>query len=155
MDASLARKLLHRAGAPFAVVGAPPGHAALVADAGALEGAGLVLIYAASRAEARARVARARPALGNDARLWVAYPKAKQLSTDLSRDVLVETLRPLDLQPVRQVSVDETWSAMWFKMGPGAGAPRRAPSRAAAGARRTSRRGSGRAPRRRAPARGR
>ena len=54
-------------------------------------------------------------ALGRDARLWVAYPKAKKLGTDLNRDILARVLRECGFEPARMVSIDETWSAMWFK----------------------------------------
>jgi hypothetical protein len=53
--------------------------------------------------------------LGPEARLWVAHPKAKKLGTDLNRDTLAADLREHGLQAVRMVSIDDTWSAMWFK----------------------------------------
>ena len=43
---------------------------------------------------------------------WVAYPKAGQLGTDLNRDVVVALLAGQGVQPVRQVAVDGTWSAL-------------------------------------------
>jgi len=46
---------------------------------------------------------------------WIAYPKAGQLGTDLNRDRLCEILKPEGIRPVRQVSLDETWSALRFR----------------------------------------
>jgi hypothetical protein len=43
---------------------------------------------------------------------WVAYPKAGQLGTDLNRDSLAELLTGNGFQPVRQIAIDATWSAL-------------------------------------------
>ncbi len=118
MDASLRKKLLLDPAASFSVVGAPREHAALLA--GAIRRAGeadLVLVYAKSEDELEARLPKVADALAPDARLWVAYPKARKLGTDLNRDVLARLLRARGLAPCRMVSIDETWSAMWFKRG--------------------------------------
>ncbi len=115
MDAALAKKLLMKPGTSFAVVEAPGEHAMLVEGGGATRQADVVLVYATKQAEVRSRVPKVKKALRPDARLWVAYPKAKKLGTDLDRDVLSALLREHGLEPVRLVSVDETWSAMWFK----------------------------------------
>ncbi len=47
--------------------------------------------------------------------VWVAYPKGGKLDTDLSRDSLAAALREQGLRPVRQVSIDEVWSALRFR----------------------------------------
>jgi len=46
---------------------------------------------------------------------WVAYPKAGKLDTDLNRDELSELMKPMGIQPVRLVSLDDTWSAIRFR----------------------------------------
>ena len=46
---------------------------------------------------------------------WIAYPKNKQLGTDLNRDKLAALMAGYDLQPVRQVSIDPVWSALRFR----------------------------------------
>jgi hypothetical protein len=46
---------------------------------------------------------------------WIAYPKARQLDTDLNRDRLAAALVSRGVQPVRQVSIDDTWSALRFR----------------------------------------
>jgi len=46
---------------------------------------------------------------------WIGYPKAGKLGTDLNRDRLAEALAGEGIQPVRQVSIDDTWSALRFR----------------------------------------
>jgi phage-related baseplate assembly protein len=46
---------------------------------------------------------------------WIAYPKARQLGTDLNRDSLAAALAGQGVQPVRQISIDDTWSALRFR----------------------------------------
>jgi hypothetical protein len=46
---------------------------------------------------------------------WIAYPKAGQLGTDLNRDILAGLMAARDAQPVRQVAIDATWSALRFR----------------------------------------
>ena len=58
-----------------------------------------------------------------DRLVWIAYPKARKLGTDLDRDRLAAAVSERGLQPVRQVALDETWSALRFRpaaSGPGA-----------------------------------
>ena len=46
---------------------------------------------------------------------WVAYPKAGQLGTDLNRDRIWKILLEHGIRPIRQVAIDETWSALRFR----------------------------------------
>jgi hypothetical protein len=46
---------------------------------------------------------------------WIGYPKGGKLGTDLNRDRLAQALACEDIQPVRQVSIDDTWSALRFR----------------------------------------
>ena len=46
---------------------------------------------------------------------WIAYPKAGKLGTDLNRDLLSAALAGEGVQPVRQVAIDEVWSALRFR----------------------------------------
>jgi len=47
--------------------------------------------------------------------LWVCYPKPGKLETDLGRDKLWMFMKGRGFEPVRVVSVDDTWSAFSFK----------------------------------------
>ena len=51
--------------------------------------------------------------------VWFAYPKqtSKRYTSDLNRDVCWEALEPLGLQAVRQIAIDDDWSALRFKRG--------------------------------------
>ena len=46
---------------------------------------------------------------------WIGYPKGGKLGTDLNRDRLAQVLACEGIQPVRQVSIDDTWSALRFR----------------------------------------
>jgi hypothetical protein len=56
-------------------------------------------------------------AVEEDAVLWFAYPKqtSKTYTSDLNRDSCWEALKPLGLQPNRQIATDDDWSALRFK----------------------------------------
>jgi len=50
--------------------------------------------------------------------LWVAYPKGTSgVKTDVNRDRLWEAVEPSGWRPVRQIALDEVWSAMRFSPG--------------------------------------
>ncbi|MFW5707103.1 MAG: hypothetical protein ACOC12_04215 [Bacteroidota bacterium] len=57
------------------------------------------------------------PRLSGDAILWVCYPKAssKKYRCDFNRDTGWEVLGKSGLEGVRQVAVDEDWSALRFR----------------------------------------
>ena len=57
----------------------------------------------------------ARAAARADRLAWVSYPKGGQFGTDLNRDLLAAVLLAHGVQPVRQVSIDGTWSALRFR----------------------------------------
>jgi hypothetical protein len=114
---SVAEKLLAK-GAKIALVGAPPDQRDLFDSAEISKDAkqaGLVLVYAANRAALDKQLAGAVKSLAEDARLWVAYPKAGKLETDLNRDTLWPLLEKKGFEGVRLVALDDTWSAMMFR----------------------------------------
>ena len=47
--------------------------------------------------------------------LWVCYPKPGKLETDLGRDKLWMWMKGRGFEPVKVVSVDDTWSAFSFR----------------------------------------
>jgi hypothetical protein len=55
--------------------------------------------------------------LNADAVLWMCYPKmsSKKYSCDFNRDTGWKTLSDLHVEPVRQVAIDEDWSALRFR----------------------------------------
>ena len=55
--------------------------------------------------------------LTDDPTLWFAYPKlsSKNIESDITRDDGWEKLSSLGYKPVRQVAIDEDWSALRFR----------------------------------------
>ena len=55
--------------------------------------------------------------LGANGILWISYPKqSAKKDTDLNRDILRESLLNQGLKAVSQISIDDTWSALRFKI---------------------------------------
>ena len=55
--------------------------------------------------------------LGEDCLFWLAYPKksSKKYTTDLSRNSNWQPIGDLGYEGVRQVAIDEDWSALRFR----------------------------------------
>jgi hypothetical protein len=121
MSADLARKLQIRSGARTLVINAPDGYLDLLSPlpAGASVAASgngpfdVVQLFARTRNELQAGIAQAISAAGEDGILWISYPKLASMSaSDLSRQVVWDSLTGTGWEPVTQVAVDETWSAL-------------------------------------------
>ena len=111
----LAVKLQLKPGQSVAVVNAPDDAALEFADHPVCERpteADAVIVYAPNRAALEHRLDTVVPHASRDALTWIAYPKAGQLGTDLNRDVLAELVQAHDVRPVRQVALDDVWSAL-------------------------------------------
>ena len=112
---SLAKKLNVKEGIAIHVVGKPAGtDLGDVPTTTAADAQG-VLIFARTRAEVDATCGPAVEAAKADRLAWIAYPKAGQLGTDLNRDILWKHLQGRGIQAVRQVAIDDLWSAMRFR----------------------------------------
>lgn len=48
--------------------------------------------------------------------LWLSYPKAGQLATDLDRDILARRVERMGLSTVAIVAIDAVWSALRCKL---------------------------------------
>ena len=83
-----------------------------VADASRAD---VVIVFTTNSASLKAVGQPAIDAALKDRLAWVAYPKGGKLGTDLSRDVLARLMLERGLQPVRQVAIDEVWSALRFR----------------------------------------
>jgi hypothetical protein len=111
----LAGKLQLRPGESVAIVNAPDGASLALGDhpiADRSTDADAVIVYCANRAELDELSDDFVPPASRDALTWVAYPKGGQLGTDLTRDVLAQLVRARGVQPVRQVALDDVWSAL-------------------------------------------
>jgi hypothetical protein len=79
------------------------------------DAADVVVAFARSKEELATVAGPALAAARQDKLAWIAYPKAGKLGTDLNRDILARELSGQGVQPVRQVAIDETWSALRFR----------------------------------------
>jgi len=93
------------------LLGALPDGARLV---DALGDADTGIAFADDAAAARATLDRVRPDLGHPAAFWVAYPKGNR--ADINRDSLWPILASYGMRPISQVAIDDTWSALRFRM---------------------------------------
>ena len=131
MTLTVAQKLQLKAG-PVAVLGKPDG-VDLALPGGVTETANpgdgcAVVAFAKNAAEVDTVAAPALEAARDGRLAWIAYPKAGQLGTDLNRDSLARLAEERGATPVRQVAIDNVWSALRFK--PGGGQTRWSPGQA-------------------------
>jgi hypothetical protein len=110
---SLAAKLQIKAGQAMALINPPSGFVLDAPIADDREDA--VLLFVRNRDELETHGEPFFRAARDDRLAWLAYPKAGQLGTDLNRDILWEHTKSRDVRPVRQVSLDEVWSALRFR----------------------------------------
>ncbi|MCU0482980.1 MAG: hypothetical protein MUC54_01700 [Chloroflexi bacterium] len=110
----LAGKLQLRAGQRILVVHAPPG-LALDLPTTTEPAAGPVLVFVRSAAELATLAGVVVDAALAGQAAWLAYPKGGQLGTDLNRDRIWRALLEHGIRPIRQVAIDETWSALRFR----------------------------------------
>lgn len=78
---------------------------------------GFVMVFAVRKAELDILVTQAVPQLETDAVFWICYPKgtSKRYRCDFNRDTGWELLGGYNMEPVRQVAIDEDWSALRFR----------------------------------------
>ncbi len=113
----LAKKLQLKPGTTLAVTGAPPDLDLDLGDDVATTGAqdaGAVLVFVSRRADLDS-IGSFLDAARADRLAWIAYPKGGRLDTDLNRDIVWELLSAQGIRPVRQIAIDETWSALRFR----------------------------------------
>lgn len=74
------------------------------------------LIFALSQQQLNNVLCEVLPALHEDSKLWVAYPKTtSKIVSDLNRDCSWECLTRKEYESVRMVTLDHVWSAIRFK----------------------------------------
>ena len=115
----LSAKLQIKPGQRIAVV-AGPGEVPSVTAEGLMPGdtataADVIVAFVRTRAELDTVAVPAIEGARDDKLAWIAYPKAGTLGTDLNRDILRQMLAGRGVQPVRQVAIDEVWSALRFR----------------------------------------
>ena len=123
MTDGLTGKLQLREGHRLALFNPPEGYEArLATDLSGVtldDGEGspdAVLAFVTTRDQALDVAPRAFELVRGGGLVWLAYPKGGSgVPTDLNRDVLWATLDQTGWRPVRQIALDETWSAMRFR----------------------------------------
>ncbi len=75
------------------------------------------LVFATEQAQIDQSLATLLPLLHGDVALWYAYPKAKskRYSCNFNRDTGWDALGRAGFEGVRQVAIDEDWSALRFR----------------------------------------
>src|SRR5258708_11818027 len=74
------------------------------------------LVFAVNEQQLRGIVCEVLPALQEDAKFWVAYPKiGSKIATTLNRDCSWECITSSGFEVVRQVGLDHVWTAVRFK----------------------------------------
>ena len=121
MSATL-KKLRYKPGARVCVIGAPAAFEAELATAKSVARAekleqdlDLVQAFFTRRANLKADLSRLEASIGARGILWICYPKAKALGTDLTRDVVRQLVVRAGLATVAIVAVDEVWTALRCK----------------------------------------
>jgi hypothetical protein len=111
----ISSKLQIRPGQSVAVLNAPPDLDLPGWPAGVDAGDADVVVAFVTRGDDLPSAGQAIAAARADRLAWIGYPKGGQLGTDLNRDRLVAALSGQGVQPVRQISIDGTWSALRFR----------------------------------------
>ncbi len=123
MPTSLAQKLQIKSGR-LIVLNAPKGYAEqltkelkdLTVTTRASGQAEAVLLFVNSLAEVEKLAPKAINGVKPEGMLWIAYAKGtSKVKTDVNRDRLWEAVQPIGWRPIRQIALDEVWSALRFK----------------------------------------
>jgi len=123
-DTPLFKKLQLKANQSMVVLEAPEGYyehlVSLLSDVACTTAAigdfDAVFMFAQWAEDLVMHVRTAVKLLKPEAILWIAYPKKESdVETDLTRDVGWGYLNQLGWAPVRQISLDDTWSVLRFK----------------------------------------
>ncbi len=111
----LTAKLQIKPGQSVAVLNSPPGVTLPASVPGTEPRHADAVIGFAVRRDDLGRLSEVIGAARADRLAWIGYPKGGKLGTDLNRDLLAGALAAQGIEPVRQISIDETWSALRFR----------------------------------------
>jgi hypothetical protein len=122
---SIAQKLQLKPNQPLAMVNPPAGYQDFLTGElpanppTVLEGTqpvNALLLFVNNLEEARNLMPIAIQHIDPDCLLWLAYPKgSSKIKTDANRDRLWEALTFTGWRPVRQIALDDTWSAIRYR----------------------------------------
>lgn len=76
-----------------------------------------VIVFSTRKDELDGFISKIASGLKGDAILWMAYPKgtSKKYKCDFNRDSSWDLFKPYNMLPVRQVAIDDDWSALRFR----------------------------------------
>src|SRR5262245_20812104 len=114
-ESQLEKKLNLKKGMKTRVVGKPAGVSLSGVETTPSSNAQAVIAFVRTLADVEKSGAPVVAAAKEDRIAWLAYPKAGQLDTDLNRDILWRHMLKKGVSGVRQVAIDEVWSAMRFR----------------------------------------
>ncbi len=104
------------------LIGAPAGFEAELLDEPKILRAGprerdldLIQAFFTRRAHLEKNIARLRPLLGPRAKLWICYPRARALATDLNRAAVRSSSSRVGFQVGQAVAIDPVWTAVGLK----------------------------------------
>ena len=109
------KKLQIKPGQSLAILNAPPGVTLPASSPADQPSTADAVIGFAARRNDLDQLGPVIDAARADRLAWIGYPKGRKLDTDLNRDRLAEALTAQGIQPVRQVSIDDIWSALRFR----------------------------------------
>ena len=119
---TVARKLQIRPGMTVVLLGRPsgvdleiPSECLVVSDPADAATADAVVAFVVRAEDVDSVAEPALQAARDDRLAWIAYPKNRQLGTDLNRDILAALATERGAEPVRQIAVDAVWSALRFR----------------------------------------
>jgi len=119
---ALAKKLHLKPGMTMCVLDAPTGYQLELASfdvthkkapKGPLD---VIQVFVTRKSQLDKRLAALKAAMTQTSALWVCYPKANGLDTDLNRDILRLGLADKGLEAVAQIAIDDVWSGLRFKL---------------------------------------
>ena len=133
-ERSVAQKLLIREGHRVALVDPPAGGAALgalpagvTAESGVTSASDIAVVFVRDRAALEATWPAVAASLAPATILWICYPKRGHgVATDLTRDHGWGPVHAAGYDPVTQVAIDDTWSALRWRRDPALRAAREA-----------------------------
>ena len=111
----LTEKLQIKPGQSLAILNPPPGVTLPTSSAGGQPATASAVIGFAVHRDDLDQLSPVIGAARAGCLAWIGYPKGGKLGTDLNRDRLGQALACEGIQPVRQVSIDDTCSALRFR----------------------------------------
>jgi hypothetical protein len=112
---SLAKKLNLKAGMKVRVLGKPRDVDLDDVHTTSSKSADAILLFVKNVAELGGEAAPVIEMGRADGLAWIAYPKSGRLGTDLNRDTLAKHLEGSGVQAIRQIAIDDVWSALRFR----------------------------------------